>query len=130
MVLTARTSSASPSSQIELTPMQPSARFFVGELDEDALDRGNPRRTPRHPLHEGSDALRVVGSQRLEKEAPLVAEGVVEALLPDAHRGDEVLGRRTRKALLPEHGDGAAKSDVSIEFLGPSDSRYDGSYGT
>src|SRR5258707_214727 len=95
----------------------------LGEVDEDALDgcqrRGACAQLPR----EGGDAVGVVGAQRGEEEASLVAERVVEALPADTHGADEIIGGSAGEALLPEDRDGTAEGLLAVEFLGTGHGR-------
>jgi hypothetical protein len=53
-----------------------------------------------------------------EEERALVAEGVVEALPPDAHGLQQHRQRRARVAVAPEFVERAGEGFVPVEFLG------------
>src|SRR4030081_806496 len=62
-------------------------------------------------------ALCVVAGERLQVEAALVAEGVVEALASDPHGGGQVVGGGAGEALRPEHLDGGLERCVTVQSL-------------
>ena len=61
----------------------------------------------------------LIGLERLQIEPPLVAEGVVEALPTDSHRGDQVFGGGRCEAFHPEHLHRALQGRIAIEFPRP-----------
>jgi hypothetical protein len=57
-----------------------------------------------------------VAPHRRAIELPLVAEGRVEALPPDAHGVHEHLRRTALIPMLAEHGDRTVQGSIRIEF--------------
>jgi hypothetical protein len=67
----------------------------------------------------GRSVKLLIGLEGLQIEPPLVAEGVVEALPADPHRGDQVFGGGRCEPFRPEHLHRAVQGRIAIEFPRP-----------